>query len=131
MYFNHAYEKLFVGTQLTANNGNANLSNGFVITAGLQTSILNQTSATVNSNYGVGTFGMFDATTYKSVTAGSVSGCCPLILAAASIFTNDQISPTIGGIKETVKSKKNRSKQSYQVLPRRSLHTSTTGDAHW
>lgn len=120
MYFNHAYEKLFVGTQLTANNGNANLSNGFVITAGLQTSILNQTSATVNSNYGVGTFGMFDATTYKSVTAGSVSGCCPLILAAASIFTNDQISPTIGGIKETVKSKKidpNKVTKFYRVDP--------------
>lgn len=106
MYFNHAYQKFFVGTQLTANNANANLVNGFIITAGLPTSTLNQTSATVNSNYGIGTFGMFDAVTLKSVTAASVSGCCPLVLAAASVFTNDSISPTIGGIKETVKSRK-------------------------
>lgn len=105
-YFSHAYEKTFVGTQTTAGNANVNLSNGFVITAGLPTQTLNQTSATVNSNYGTGTFGAFDASTFKSVTAASVSGCCPLIIAAASIYNKDSISPAIGGIQETRKSDK-------------------------
>lgn len=105
-YFSHAYEKTFVGTQTTAGNANTNLSNGFLITAGLPTQILNQKSLTVNSNYGTGTFGAFDASSFKSVTAGTVSGCCPLIIAAASIYNSDRISPAIGGITETRKSDK-------------------------
>lgn len=105
-YFSHVYEKTFVGTQTTAGNANANLSNGFLITAGLSTQILNQTSATVNSNYGTGTFGAFDASTFKSVTSATVTGCCPLVIAAASIYNKDSISPAIGGIQETRKSDK-------------------------
>jgi hypothetical protein len=103
----HAYGKVFVGTQLTANNANTNLEDGFVVTSGLGTEILNQTSATVNSNYGTGTFGMFNSKTYKSVVAADVAAdaCCPLILASASLYANDSISPFIGGIKETNKSK--------------------------
>lgn len=100
-----AFAKTFVGTQLTANNANVNLSNGFVVTAGLSSQILLQTSATVNSNYGVGTFGMFDKN-YKSVTiASGVTGCCTLMLIAAPIYTNDKLSPFIGGYNETNKSK--------------------------
>jgi hypothetical protein len=120
MYFNEAFEKFFVGTQTTVGNANANLSNGFITTAGLPTKILNQTSATTNSNYGVGTFGMFDAKTQLSVNAAGVSGCCPLFLASASVFSNDAISPTLGGIKETVKSRKidpNKVVKFYRVDP--------------
>lgn len=105
-YFNHAYEKTFLGTQTTANNANVNLSNGFLITAGLPTQTLNQRSTTVNANYGTGTFGVFSASTFQSVAAGTVSGCCPLIIAAASIYNVDKISPAIGGIQETRKSLK-------------------------
>ncbi len=106
-YFNHAYEKVFVGTQTTAGNANVNLSNGFLTTAGLSTTILNQKSAVVNSNYGTGTFGAFNASTFQSVnTAGAPLGCCPLIFAAASVFSADSISPAIGGIQATRKSLK-------------------------
>ena len=119
--FNHAYTKVFVGTSTTSANANANLQNGFIITAGLQTSILNQTSTTVNSNYGVGTFGMFDASTFKSVAGGgSGLGCCPLMLASASVFSNDILSPTYGGVTETPKSRKidpNKVTAFYRVDP--------------
>jgi hypothetical protein len=108
-YFNHKYEKTFVGTQTTAGNPNVNLSNGFVITAGLPTITLNQTAAggySGNNLYGTGTWGVFDASTFKSVNAAGVSGCCPLIIAAASIYNQDSISPAIAGITETRKSRK-------------------------
>jgi len=101
----HAFGKVFIGTQLTANNANVNLSDGFVITAGLGTDILAQTSSTVNSNYGVGTFGMFNSTTWKSVTSSGITACCPLILASASLYANDKVSPFIGGYQESNKSK--------------------------
>lgn len=102
----HAYPKVFVGTQLTADNANVNLNDGFVITSGLGTDILNQKSATVNSNYGPGTFGMFNKDTHKSVVAADVADtCCPLILACASLYGKDSISPFIGGMQETNKSK--------------------------
>lgn len=107
-YFNHAFEKVFVGTQKNVAGGptNANLTNGFIITSGLPTKILNQTSAVVNSNYGVGTFGMFDAKTWLSKIASDVDGnCCALVLASAALYSKDSISPTIGGMQETNKSK--------------------------
>ena len=109
-YFNHSYERVFVGTQVSAPgnpSNNTNLSNGFLITSGLSTAVLNQTSAVAVNNYGVGSFGFFNAETFNSVIVSDVTGsCCPLILAAAGIYTNDAISPTIGGMKETNKSKK-------------------------
>ena len=108
MFFNNSFKKVFVATQVSGagagQNNNVNLSNGFVITAGLSTAILNQTSATANSNYGVGSFGLFDATTYLSRT--TFTNCCPLILAGAGLYSQDSISPFIGGINETNKSKK-------------------------
>jgi hypothetical protein len=133
-YFNHAIPKVFVGTQTTAANANVNLSNGFLITAGLPTQTLNQTSATVNSNYGVGTFGMFDASTFKSVAnSGSGLGCCPLLLASASVFSNDVLSPTYGGVTETPKSRKidpNKVTKFYRVDPctpqQQVMHIGTT-----
>jgi len=100
-----SYLKVFPGTQLTSVNANTNLDNGFVKTAGIKTETLNNVSATVNSNYGLGSWGLFDAKTYQSVTTSTISGCCPLILACASPYTNDKVSPFIGGYKETIKSK--------------------------
>jgi len=103
-YFNHSFKKVFVGTQVSVSPGNDNLSNGFVITAGLSTSILNQTGqADPSNNYGIGTFGFFDPKTWLSVS--DTSGCCPLVLASAGLYSQDKISPTIGGMNETNKSK--------------------------
>ncbi len=108
-YFANAFVKVFVGTQISDPGGptnNTNLSDGFLITSGLGTDILNQKSAVANSNYGPGSFGFFDAKTYKSVAAADIGGsCCPLILASASIYSKDKLSPTIGGMQETNKSK--------------------------
>ena len=100
-----SFIKVFPGTQLTTQNANTNLNNGFVTTAGISTVTLNNTSATANSNYGVGTFGFFDPKTQLSVVAAGITGCCPLILAAASPYSADKISGFIGGYKRTIKSK--------------------------
>ena len=70
-----SFLKTFVGTQLSSVNTNTNLDNGFVKTAGIKTEILNQVSATANSNYGLGSWGLFDAKTYQSVTTATISGC--------------------------------------------------------
>lgn len=108
-YFNHAFTKVFLGTQITGagagQNANTNLTNGFLTTAGLPTSVLGTTSTTANSNYGVGSYGFFDAKTYLSVNAAGITGCCPLILAGAAIMANDKIGPFHGGYKESNKSK--------------------------
>jgi len=102
-YFNHAFSKLFLGTQTSAQNPNVNLVDGFIVTRDLPTSILgNVDSVTANNNYGPGSYGLFDAKTYLSVTD---PGCCPLLLASASLLANDKIGPFHGGYKESNKSK--------------------------
>lgn len=106
----HAFGKVFVGTQVSGSgagqNPNPNLSNGFVTTAGISTANLNTTSPTASLNYGIGSFGMFNKDTWKSVTSASVSGtCCSLVLACAGLYQNDKLSPFIGGMNETNKSK--------------------------
>lgn len=109
MYFNHAFSKLFLGTQVTGPaplNPNPNLTDGFLTTAGLSTSVLGNIDAvTAANNYGPGSYGLFNAKTYLSVDAGGVTGCCPLILASASLLANDKIGPFHGGYKESNKSK--------------------------
>ena len=108
-YFNHAFSKVFLGTQVSGVaplNPNPNLVNGFLVTNGLSTSVLgNVDLVTAANNYGPGSYGLFDAKTYLSVDAGDVLGCCPLILASASLLTNDKIGPFHGGYKESNKSK--------------------------
>lgn len=108
-YFNHAFTKMFLGTQVSGPaplNPNPNLANGFLITAGLPTSVLgNVDSVTATNNYGPGSYGLFDAKSYLSVDALGVLGCCPLILASASLLANDKIGPFHGGYKESNKSK--------------------------
>lgn len=106
-YFNHAFSKMFLGTQKSIINTNANLVDGFLITAGKTTSVLaNIDLSTPANNYGPGSFGLFDAKTYLSVSASSVVGsCCPLILASASLLSHDKIGPFHGGYQESNKSK--------------------------
>lgn len=109
-YFNHAFTKMFLGTQVTGAsplNPNTNLTNGFITVAGIPTSVLGDVNTGVaNNNYGPGSYGLFDAKTYLSVSAMTVeSSCCPLILASASLMSNDKIGPFHGGYKESNKSK--------------------------
>jgi hypothetical protein len=84
-YFNHAFQKTFVGT------------NGFV----------NTLSGKLGSPGNILTGGQFafvDAKTWSLKTAAPAD-CCPLVLAAGSIYQNDKIGPFHGGYKETNKSK--------------------------
>jgi hypothetical protein len=106
-YFNHAFTKIFLGTQLTAQNPNVNLVNGFLITAGIPSVDLGNTTGLPNTIYGPGTYGFFDPNTYLSVntTYFSTHTCCPLVLASASLLSNDKIGPFHGGYKESNKSK--------------------------
>jgi len=84
-YFNHAFQKTFVGT------------NGFV----------NTLSGKLGSPGNILTGGQFafvDAKTWTLQTAAP-GGCCPLVLAAGSIYQRDKIGPFHGGYLETNKSK--------------------------
>jgi hypothetical protein len=84
-YFNHAFQKTFVGT------------NGFV----------NTLSGKLGSPGNILTGGQFafvDAKTWNLQTTHPTT-CCPLVLAAGSIYQNDKIGPFHGGYKETNKSK--------------------------
>jgi len=112
MFFNNSFRKVFTGTQVTGagagQNPNVNLSNGFVITAGLNASVLNNVNTGVaNNNYGPGTFGIFDADTYASKVVAGLDSCCPIVIAGASIYDKDSLGGTFhGGYQETNKSKK-------------------------
>ncbi|MEY4331976.1 MAG: hypothetical protein RLZZ196_714 [Bacteroidota bacterium] len=84
-YFNHAFNKTFVGT------------NGFVSTATTKTSALT-----------AGQFAFVDPKTWEVPADVDTSSSlkCPLVLASASIHLgNDKIGPFAGGYAESVKSK--------------------------
>jgi hypothetical protein len=85
-YFNHAFQKAFVGT-----NGFTNLNLGQL---GTPTNILT-----------TGLFGFVDPTTWdlQPIATPPVT-CCPLILAAGSLYDNDKIG-SHGGYLESNKSK--------------------------
>lgn len=110
-YFNHAFTKMFLGTQVsgsgTGENPNANLVDGFLITAGKHSVVLSETSATAADNYGPGSYGFFDPNTWLSVNEASLTpgNCCPLVLASASLLSKDKLNQYIGGYKESNKSK--------------------------
>lgn len=86
-YFNHAFQKLFVGTD------------GYVTTAA-------QTTSQINA-LGVGKFTFVDPTTWTTPSnlATGTGVKCPLVLVSSSIHPNDKIGPFHGGYSETVKSK--------------------------
>jgi hypothetical protein len=84
-YFNHAFSKCFVGTA------------GFTSLAGGQLGTTGNILAT-------GEFGFVDPNTWELQTAAPTD-CCPLILAAGSLYSNDKNGPFHGGYQESNKSK--------------------------
>lgn len=109
MYFNHAFHKMFLGTGDTITPvspvpSNPATNNGFVLTQGTPTIQLAKLSQTTGKP---GYFGFFDPNTWTLVNQAGLSGnnCCPLVLASASLLTNDKIGPFAGGYKESNKSK--------------------------
>jgi hypothetical protein len=82
-YFNHAFQKLFVGTS------------GFYTGVGAKTTDL-----------GKGDFTFVNPNTWLVADVdGPTTEKCPLVLVAGSIHSNDKIGPFHGGYAETVKSK--------------------------
>ena len=108
-YFNHAFQKLFLGDGVTrdlASTGaaesvtNPYSDEGFLTTSGVQTVELARTT-------GPGYFGFFDKDTWLSIAEADLAPgeCCPLVLAAASLKLNDKQGPFHGGYQESNKSK--------------------------
>ncbi|MFZ4059478.1 MAG: hypothetical protein ACOYKE_15145 [Ferruginibacter sp.] len=64
-------------------------------------------TAVANDNYGPGSYGFFDPSTWLSVDTSffSEGTCCPLILASGSVLSKDKLNQYIGGYKESTKSK--------------------------
>jgi hypothetical protein len=113
-YFNHAFNKVFLGTQDSGpgagQNPNPNLVDGFIITAGKQSVELGNTSSIPASNYGVGSYGFFvndpsSGLISVDTTYFSYNTCCPLTLASASLLSKDKLNQYTGGYKESNKSK--------------------------
>jgi hypothetical protein len=85
-YFNHAFQKAFVGTQ-----GFTDLNEGQLGTPG---NILT-----------TGDYAFVDPKTWDIINVNSApTGCCPLILAAGSLYTKDKVG-SHGGYLESNKSK--------------------------
>lgn len=118
-YFNHAFKKSFLATgqtltgqTITRPDGTTitgvGTNNGYLTTANVPTYGLNQLSATgitANGDFRGGYVGWFDPRTNLSVAVSGTTGCCPLYLAASTIYCADRISPFLGGYQETNKSK--------------------------
>jgi hypothetical protein len=83
MYFNHAFRKTF----LISDNG----------------TVINKLNSGDTTDLVPGQIGLFDAKTYQAFSTAN-SGK-PFIIAQGSYFTNDKISPYLGGYSESVKSK--------------------------
>jgi hypothetical protein len=103
-YFNHAFNKMFLGTGTTLNpiapsTNNPSSDGGFLTTSGTPTVEL--------SKLGPGYFGFFDSKTYQLVEESDLSSraCCPLVLASSSVLSDDKIGKFHGGYLETNKSK--------------------------
>jgi hypothetical protein len=79
-YFNHAFQKTFVGTSGFAQGGEA------------------------TNELALGEFGLYDPKTWAQLERPS--GCCPVVLVSGSIHKGkDKIGPYHGGYAESVKSK--------------------------
>ena len=107
-YFANGFMKAFVGTkedQAFVLNTASAVDNGLLTTAGVQTAALGNVGAP--NALGVGTYGFFNKNTYLSVNTASteVTTGQSLILAGASLMTNDKIGPFHGGYAESNKSK--------------------------
>ena len=125
-YFNHAFQKTFLGTGVDQNTSVTLLDGssvpvstdeGFLTTAGVPTYVLNILSERVESglvpipgsiapSYVSGYVGIFDPKTNLSLAPATPGEkCCPFILAGSAIYSNDKIGPFHGGYTETNKSK--------------------------
>ena len=94
-YFNHAFNKTFVGTAGFVTNGDA------------------------TNELTLGQFAFYDPKTWAQFTTAP-TGCCPAVLVSASIHPNDKIGKFHGGYSESVKSKTINPKyvhRFYKVLP--------------
>lgn len=131
-YFNHAFNKVFLGTKnataIAAAGGcaaNPNQSSGvtpfasgFIIAGSNSTADLIDASCS-GANLGPGSYGFFDPVTWTSVNNANLTSlgkvCCPLVLASTALYQKDQLSafcppPTAiggfhGGYQESNKSK--------------------------
>jgi hypothetical protein len=111
-YFNHAFQKAFLGTGATRAGvaidrlGTTPISTstefGYVTTDGVPTYGLNQLKSSAASEYANGYFGIFSPSTNLTITPSS---CCNVYLAGSAIYDNDKIGPLAGGYQETNKSK--------------------------
>jgi len=103
-YFNHSFRQVHVGTKATT--ANANQVKGFITVADIPTLSLAINTGVAASDYGPGSWGLFNATTYKSVSNATIAAnSCPLILASASLMSKDKLNPVMGGYQESIKSK--------------------------
>ena len=94
-YFNHAFNKTFVGTAGFVTNGDA------------------------TNELTLGQFAFYDPKTWAQFEEAP-TGCCPAVLVSASIHPNDKIGKFHGGYSESVKSKTINPKyvhRFYKVLP--------------
>jgi hypothetical protein len=94
-YFNHAFNKTFVGT------------NGFV------------TNGDATNELALGQFAFYNPKTWAQFEEAP-TGCCPAVLVSGSIHPNDKIGNFHGGYAESVKSKTINPKyvhRFYKVLP--------------
>ena len=123
-YFNHAFQKAFLGTGPTqtavpitnpagTSLGSATTEGGYLAntSTGFPTYALNQLSALAVATYGTkptattdGYIGWFNPKTGLSIDI-TAADCCNALLAGSTIYSNDKIGPLAGGYQETNKSK--------------------------
>ena len=111
-YFNHAFEKAFLGTgatrssvavtKLDGTTVSTSTNLGYVTTDGVPTYGLNQLKASAASETANGYFGIFSPSTNLTITPNT---CCNAYIAGSAIYDNDKIGPLAGGYQETNKSK--------------------------
>ena len=106
-YFNHAFKKTFLGTKgdQAGDGDHKALEGGLLTDAGIDSVALSKTTSPYS--LGVGSYGLFDPKTNKSLAPADVfnTECCPFYIAAASIKPNDLQGPYHGGYLESNKSK--------------------------
>jgi hypothetical protein len=116
-YFNHAFQKAFLGTGPTqtlvitnpagASLGSATTEGGYLAntSTGFPTYALNQLSASSSTTATTdGYIGWFNPKTGLSIDITAAT-CCNALLAGSTIYSNDKIGPLAGGYQETNKSK--------------------------
>jgi len=130
-YFNHSFQKVFLGTAGTVSpsGSQVGVQNGYVTTGGMPMVNLNGSYVVDPSGNMLSVtpgvtpttapaYGLFYKDTYLSVGDTLPTDCCSLILAGSSFYENDKIGKFHGGYQETNKSKEINPKyvQSFYVV---------------